>query len=65
MISMNLSNNTETLIQSNLNVIDNQKYLKSRPSFLMIDFVDEIIVGESARRLKKISNNEWFFRVVS
>ena len=62
---MNLSCNNETIIQSNLDIMEIQKYLKSRPPLLMIDFVDEIIVGKCARGFKNFSNNEWFFHVIS
>ena len=44
--------------------LDKQKileYQRNRSPYLMIDFVDEVIPGKSARGYKDLSNNEWFF----
>lgn len=44
-----------------LNVVDIQRYLKNRYPVLMIDRVDEIVEGKSARGFKNFTYNEWFF----
>lgn len=44
-----------------LNVADIKRYLKNRYPILMLDRIDEIVVGKSARGYKNFSYNEWFF----
>lgn len=44
-----------------LNVVDIKRYLKNRYPILMLDRVDEIIQGKSARGFKNFTYNEWFF----
>jgi 3-hydroxyacyl-[acyl-carrier-protein] dehydratase len=45
-----------------LNSVQLQEYLHSRYPFLMIDHVDEVIPGISARGFKNVTLNEWFFQ---
>lgn len=44
-----------------LNGIELQEYQPNRYPFLMIDRVDEVVPGKSARGFKHLSNNEWYF----
>jgi 3-hydroxyacyl-[acyl-carrier-protein] dehydratase len=44
-----------------LNVYDIQCFLKNRHPLLMIDKVDEIVEGQSAKGFKNFTYNEWFF----
>jgi len=46
-----------------LNSIELQEYQLNRYPFLMIDHVDEVIPGKSARGYKNLTLNEWFFPV--
>ena len=46
-----------------LNYIELQEYQQNRYPFLMIDHVDEVIPGKSARGYKNLTLNEWFFPV--
>ena len=39
------------------------EYQQNRPPYLMIDFVDEVIPGKSARGYKDLKEDEWFFKV--
>ena len=39
------------------------EYQQNRPPYLMIDFVDEVIPGKSARGYKDLTEGEWFFKV--
>ena len=39
------------------------EYQQNRPPYLMIDFVDEVIPGKSARGYKDLNLDEWFFKV--
>tara|TARA_B100000029_G_C17445835_1_gene913222 strand:+ start:576 stop:1028 length:453 start_codon:yes stop_codon:yes gene_type:complete len=39
------------------------EYQQNRPPYLMIDFVEEVIPGKSARGYKDLPANEWFFKV--
>ena len=39
------------------------EYQQNRPPYLMIDFVDEVIPGKSARGYKNLAEDEWFFKV--
>ena len=44
-----------------LNYIELQEYLQQRFPFLMIDHVDEVIPGKSAKGYKNLTLNEWYF----
>jgi len=44
-----------------LNCIELQKYQPNRYPFLMIDHVDEVIPGKSAKGYKNLTMNEWYF----
>jgi len=44
-----------------LNCVELQKYQPNRYPFLMIDHVDEVIPGKSARGYKNLTLNEWYF----
>lgn len=44
-----------------LNFIELQEYQPNRYPFLMIDFVEEVIPGKSAKGFKNLTNNEWYF----
>ncbi len=46
-----------------LNFLQLQDYQPNRYPFLMIDHVDEVIPGVSARGFKNLSMNEWFFPI--
>lgn len=39
------------------------EYQQNRSPYLMIDFVDEVIPGKSARGYKDLNDDEWFFKV--
>ena len=39
------------------------EYQQNRPPYLMIDFVDEVVPGKSAKGYKDLTENEWFFKV--
>jgi len=39
------------------------EYQKNKPPYLMIDFVDEVIPGKTSNGFKKLSDDEWFFKV--
>ena len=45
-----------------LNSIELQNYQQNRYPYLMIDYVNEVIPGESAKGYKDLSENEWFFK---
>lgn len=45
-----------------LNVDEIAQYLEITPPFLMIDYVDEIIPGKSARGIKNLREDDWFFK---
>jgi 3-hydroxyacyl-[acyl-carrier-protein] dehydratase len=45
-----------------LNIDQISQYLEITPPFLMIDYVDEIIPGKSARGVKNLTEDEWFFK---
>jgi len=45
-----------------LNIDQISKYLDINPPFLMINYVDEIIPGKSARGVKNLTDDEWFFK---
>ncbi len=44
-----------------LNSVELLDYQQNRYPYLMIDFVDEVIPGKSAKGYKNLTNNEWFF----
>ncbi len=44
-----------------LSGVELQEHLQSRYPFLMIDHVDEVIPGKSAKGYKNLTLNEWFF----
>lgn len=46
-----------------LNYVELMEYQPNRYPFLMIDYVDEVIPGKSAKGFKNLTNNEWFFPV--
>jgi 3-hydroxyacyl-[acyl-carrier-protein] dehydratase len=39
------------------------KYQQNRSPYLMIDFVEEVMPGKSARGYKDLNDDEWFFKV--
>jgi 3-hydroxyacyl-[acyl-carrier-protein] dehydratase len=44
-----------------LDCVELQEYQQNRYPYLMIDHVDEVVPGKSARGYKNLSMNEWFF----
>ncbi len=44
-----------------LNCVELQEYQQNRYPYLLIDHVDEVIPGKSARGYKNLTLNEWFF----
>jgi 3-hydroxyacyl-[acyl-carrier-protein] dehydratase len=44
-----------------LNCVQLQEFQQNRYPYLMIDHVEEVIPGKSARGFKNLSINEWFF----
>ncbi len=44
-----------------LNYVELLEYQQNRYPYLMIDCVDEVIPGKSAKGFKNLTNNEWFF----
>jgi len=44
-----------------LNVVELQEYQQNRYPYLMIDHVDEVVPGKSAKGYKNLTMNEWFF----
>ena len=44
-----------------LNYKELLEYQQNRYPYLMIDYVDEVVPGVSAKGFKNLSNNEWFF----
>jgi 3-hydroxyacyl-[acyl-carrier-protein] dehydratase len=44
-----------------LNCLELQQYQPNRYPFLMIDHVDEVIPGKSAKGYKNLTLNEWYF----
>lgn len=51
----------ETTIGFSLNSVELQEYQQNRYPYLMIDYVDEVIPGISAKGYKNLTLNEWFF----
>lgn len=54
---------TPDLRPFSLNCIELQAYQPNRYPFLMIDHVDEVVPGKSARGYKNLTLNEWYFPV--
>ena len=52
----------ETIKGFSLNIDQITKYLEITPPFLMIDYIKEIIPGKSARGVKKLTEDDWFFK---
>ena len=46
-----------------LNKKEIMEHQQNRPPYLMIDFVEEVIPGKSAKGYKNLNENEWFFKV--
>ena len=46
-----------------LNCIELQEYQPNRYPFLMIDHVDEVVPGKSAKGYKNLTLNEWYFPI--
>lgn len=46
-----------------LNYEELQEYQPNRPPFLMIDHIDEVIPGKSARGYRNFPPDEWFFPI--
>ena len=46
-----------------LNSIELQEYQQNRYPYLMIDYVNEVIPGKSAKGYKDLNSDEWFFKV--
>ena len=46
-----------------LNCVQLQEYQPNRYPFLMIDHVDEVVPGKSAKGYKNLKEDEWFFKV--
>ena len=46
-----------------LNLKGIHEYQRNRHPYLMIDFVEEVIPGESAKGYKDLKKDEWFFKV--
>ena len=44
-----------------LNYVELLEYQQNRYPYLMIDHVEEVIPGKSAKGFKNLTNNEWFF----
>ena len=44
-----------------LNCVELQEYQPNRYPFVMIDYVDEVVPGKSAKGYKNLTLNEWYF----
>ena len=44
-----------------LNSIELQEFQQNRYPYLMIDYVEEVVPGKSARGYKNLTLNEWYF----
>jgi len=53
----------ENLKGFSLNSVELKEYQQNRYPYLMIDHVDEVIPGVSAKGYKNLTLNEWFFPV--
>jgi 3-hydroxyacyl-[acyl-carrier-protein] dehydratase len=47
--------------KGSLDILEIQKYSRNRYPFIMIDKVEEIVPGKTAKGYKNFSMNEWFF----
>ena len=52
---------TIELILKNLDAIEIQKYQQNRYPCFFVDFIEEVIVGKSAKGFKNFTFNEWYF----
>ena len=52
----------KTIKGFSLNIDQITKYLEITHPFLMIDYVKEIIPGKSAHGIKKLTEDDWFFK---
>ncbi len=52
---------TDQLILNNLDAIEIQKYQQNRYPCFFVDFIEEVIIGKSAKGYKNFTFNEWFF----
>jgi len=48
---------------NSLNKDEIYEYQQNREPYLMIDFVTEVVPGESAKGYKDLNKEEWFFKV--
>ena len=48
-------------ILKNLDAIEIQKYQQNRYPCFFVDFIEEVIVGKSAKGFKNFTFNEWYF----
>ena len=51
------------MVGFSLNCIELQEYQPNRYPFLMIDHVDEVVPGKSAKGYKNLTLNEWYFPI--
>lgn len=51
----------ENVVLKDLDVVEIQKYQQNRYPCLFIDYIDEVVVGKSAKGHKCLSYNEWYF----
>lgn len=51
----------EDIIVRNLGPIEIQQYQQNRYPCLFVDYIEEVIVGKSAKGYKNFTFNEWFF----
>ena len=54
-------NKKEIIKGFSLNSVELQEFQQNRYPYLMIDYVDEVIPGISAKGYKNLTLNEWFF----
>ena len=52
---------TDQLSLNNLDAIEIQKYQQNRYPCFFVDFIEEVIIGKSAKGYKNFTFNEWFF----
>ncbi len=52
----------KTIERFSLNIDQIAQYLEISPPFLMIDYIKEIIPGKSAHGIKRLTENDWFFK---
>lgn len=51
----------EEKVLRNLDIVAIQGYQQNRYPCLFVDYIDEVVVGKSARGHKCLSYNEWYF----